>query len=96
MRMDVTHRFGFARMQMPSKCPDCGQRMSEIKYDSNHWDHLWGSARSVRHYRDCGCGCILMWGYAPEHLPRLVAAFVRTHVLPLFAERETVQIVDKF
>jgi hypothetical protein len=91
-------RFGFARKPMPAKCPDCGLKMSEVKYDNKPWSdssRFQGSARSTRHYRSCGCGCLLVWGYAPEQLPKLVPAFVREHILPVMNFRETVQIVEK-
>jgi len=80
-------RFGFARKTMPSKCPDCGLKMSEVKYDNKHWRHLWGSASAPRHYRECACGCLVVWAYP--------AVFQRRHILPLFDDKQILMVVDK-
>lgn len=71
-------RFGFSRKTMPTKCPDCGKKMSTVKYDNKPWssNRFSGSDRSDRFYRSCDCGAMIVWSY-----PNV---FVRRHILPLF------------
>jgi hypothetical protein len=70
------HRFGFSRKPMPATCPDCGLKMSAVKYDNKPWSgvQFYGSDRTDRFYRECACGCMIGWSY-PHN-------FLRRHVLP--------------
>jgi len=63
-------RFGFSRTTMPSKCPDCGAKMSEVKRGP-----LFGDPMD-RSYRECDCGAMVVWSFPND--------FKLRHVLPIF------------
>jgi hypothetical protein len=68
--------FGFKRLPMPDECPDCGHKMSRVQYSNKYWSKLHGSASSRRFFRECDCGCLIVWSY-----PNV---FKRQHILPIF------------
>lgn len=79
----MENKFGFSHKPMPNKCPDCGQELSKIKrgieFDKNWKQTSPKILRSDTIYRECQCGCLIVWAYRNN--------FVRRHVLELFDDK---------
>ena len=92
--------FGFSKEPMPSSCPDCKSKMGQIQYgikfDSNYKQVSPSFVKNDSIYRQCNCGCVIIWGLDIEENPRKWnQVFMRRHILPLFDDKFILQIVDR-
>lgn len=92
-------RFGMSRKVAPSKCPDCNNKLGPInhgrKFNRQYKLVSPSFVDGTTIYRECSCGCVIQWGcdIGPNHYHQV---WKRRHVLPLFDDKQVIQIVDIF